>query len=78
VSYLKDGRCTSCDTEPTYAFPNWLNVNYCYCGFRAEIGEQIAREIEASMMFHNGKPVERDRRDLSMLKYAAAIARGEK
>jgi hypothetical protein len=43
-----------------------------------ELREQIAREIEASMMFHNGEPIERDRRDLSMLKYAAAIARGEK
>ena len=45
VSYLKDLPCETCGTKIIYAFPNWPNVRYCYCSFRDEIGEQIAREI---------------------------------
>jgi len=47
VSYLKDLPCAGCGTEITYYFPDKPTAHYCYCEFRHEIGEQIAREIEA-------------------------------
>ena len=47
MSYLKDLPCAGCGTESTYYFPDKPTAHYCYCEFRFEIGEQIAREIEA-------------------------------
>ena len=46
MSYLKDLPCETCGTEITYYFPKKPTERYCYCSFRDEVGEQIAREIE--------------------------------
>ena len=69
MSYLKDLPCETCGTESIYAFPNWPNVQYCYCSFRDEIGEQIAREIEELPYYGSVKDA---------VENAAKIARGEK
>jgi len=47
VSYLKQLPCETCYTYSIYYFPKKPTEKYCYCSFRDEIGEQIAREIEA-------------------------------
>jgi len=69
VSYLKDLPCAGCGTESTYHFPDKPTAHYCYCEFRFEIGEQIAREIEE--LPYRG-------RVKNAVENAAAIARGEK
>jgi hypothetical protein len=76
VSYLKDLPCETCGTKSIYAFPNWPDVCYCYCSFRDEIGELIAREIEA-MEFAKGMSTDGSQSGFySAKKLAAAIARG--
>ena len=69
MSYLKDLPCAGCGTEITYYFPDKPTAHYCYCEFRHEIGEQIAREIEE--LPYRG-------RVKNAVENAAAIARGEK
>ena len=44
MSYLKDLPCETCRTKIIYHFPDKSTEKYCYCSFRDEIGEQIARE----------------------------------
>jgi len=69
VSYLKDLPCAGCGTEITYYFPDKPTAHYCYCEFRHEIGEQIAREIEELPYYGSVKDA---------VENAAKIARGEK
>jgi len=69
VSYLKDLPCAGCGTESTYYFPDKPTAHYCYCEFRHEIGEQIAREIEELPYYGSVKDA---------VENAAKIARGEK
>jgi len=69
VSYLKDLPCAGCGTESTYYFPDKPTAHYCYCDFRHEIGEQIAREIEELPYYGSVKDA---------VENAAKIARGEK
>ena len=83
MSYLKDLPCASCGTKSTYYFPDKPTAHYCYCEFRHEIGEQIAREIEAKCLSKK-----HDVEDQDVLNSPpaicddcaedAAIARGEK
>lgn len=69
MSYLKDLPCAGCGTESTYYFPDKPTAHYCYCEFRHEIGEQIAREIEELPYYGSVKDA---------VENAAKIARGEK
>ena len=69
MSYLKDLPCAGCGTESTYYFPDKPTAHYCYCEFRFEIGEQIAREIEELPYYGSVKDA---------VENAAKIARGEK
>ena len=69
MSYLKDLPCAGCGTESTYYFPDKPTAHYCYCDFRHEIGEQIAREIEELPYYGSVKDA---------VENAAKIARGEK
>ena len=71
MSYLKDLPCAGCGTEITYYFPDKPTAHYCYCEFRHEIGEQIAREILVNLQNV------RDGIERARARYAA-IARGEK
>jgi len=68
MSYLKDLPCAGCGTESTYYFPDKPTAHYCYCDFRFEIGEQIAREIEELPYYGSVK---------NAVENAAKIARGE-
>jgi len=68
MSYLKDLPCAGCGTESTYYFPDKPTAHYCYCEFRHEIGEQIAREIEELPYYGSVK---------NAVENAAKIARGE-
>jgi len=74
VSYLKDLPCASCGTESTYYFPDKPTAHYCYCSFRYEIGEQIAREFENldELKYPRLIPFK------DMRTFGAAIVRGEK
>ena len=84
MSYLKDLPCAGCGTKSTYYFPDKPTAHYCYCSFRFEIGEQIAREIEASTLAYiHEDAIRLDNGTWPGLKViavedAAAIARGEK
>ena len=86
MSYLKDLPCAGCGTETTYCFPDKPTAHYCYCEFRFEIGEQIAREIEATCHAdcgvtynckHSSSQVLTCHRGCTHIE-DAAIARGEK
>jgi len=57
VSYLKDLPCAGCGTKSTYYFPDKPTAHYCYCCFRYEIGEQIARENESLAKLEKFKPI---------------------
>jgi len=77
VSYLKDLPCAGCGTESTYYFPDKPTAHYCYCEFRHEIGEQIAREIEErnSLILKTSQSL---LTPAEIVERCAAIARGEK
>ena len=80
MSYLKDLPCAGCGTEITYYFPDKPTAHYCYCEFRHEIGEQIAREIEICEPCFNDVWCGKDEKnqDCSCICHQyAAIARGE-
>ena len=86
MSYLKDLPCAGCGTESTYHFPDKPTAHYCYCEFRFEIGEQIARDDEIFMVAWNCPRthfVGMEGCDycsgfFDAMEIAAAIARGEK
>ena len=69
MSYLKQLPCETCYTYSIYYFPKKPTEKYCYCSFRDEIGEQIAREIEELPYYGSVKDA---------VENAAKIARGEK
>lgn len=77
MSYLKDLPCAGCGTESTYYFPDKPTAHYCYCEFRHEIGEQIAREIEErnSLILKTSQSL---LTPAEIVERCAAIARGEK
>ena len=81
MSYLKDLPCAGCGTETTYCFPDKPTAHYCYCEFRFEIGEQIAREIEDYAEKNHPKHKSNilcQRCDITAAyRNAAAIVRGE-
>jgi hypothetical protein len=76
LSYLQDLPCAGCGTEITYHFPDKPTAHYCYCEFRHEIGEQIAREIEG--LITDPHEVRESCSDCEFIRQAAAIARGIK
>jgi len=78
VSYLKDLPCAGCGTESTYYFPDKPTAHYCYCEFRHEIGEQVAREIKAECEQGGAMACGISGNYQCSCSGAAAIARGEK
>ena len=77
VSYLKDLPCAGCGTESTYYFPDKPTAHYCYCEFRFEIGEQIAREIGELPEYTETEAYKRAAFYLDRDDVMNAIARGE-
>jgi len=77
VSYLKDLPCETCGTETTYYFPKKPTEKYCYCSFRDEIGEQIAREIGELPEYTETEAYKRAAFYLDRDDVMNAIARGE-
>ena len=77
MSYLKDLPCASCGTESTYYFPDKPTAHYCYCDFRFEIGEQIAREIGELPEYTETEAYKRAAFYLDRDDVMNAIARGE-
>ena len=78
MSYLKDLPCETCGTETTYYFPKKPTEKYCYCSFRDEIGEQIAREIGELPEYTETEAYKRAAFYLDRDDVMNAIARGEK
>lgn len=87
MSYLQDLPCETCGTKSVYSFPDKLSATYCYCSFRLEIAEPIAREIGRILVIGWDCPrthfVGMESCDycsgfFDAMEIAAAIARGEK